>query len=186
MDKNYLVIQPLRLYGRSYKSGEVIEAAEEDVAELVGTALREATIVDQGETQLGDPDGKPALRALVMAEFDKYAHLPLREAFGRTYYAVSAIVGFDPDDDTQTGSTDDSTGSQPDLPPDDADQGDGTQSGPTDDAAAGQPDLSQDGAGQGDSPPSDAETAPTEEVTKPEAPAKKASAAKSTSTKAKK
>lgn len=60
MNKHYYVTQRVRLYGRSYEAGEVIEADDADVADLVGRALKEAQIVDQGETTLGDPGDPPA------------------------------------------------------------------------------------------------------------------------------
>ena len=145
MNKHYYVIQRVRLYGRSYEVGEVIEADDADVADLVGSALKEA---DRGETLLGNQDGKQFLRALVRAEFERRKHLPLAEALAQTYEAVAAQQQVN---DTGPAPTDaapavdvvqavDGTQSgQMDSPSSDTGQG-GDVTQETDDTQAGQPD----------------------------------------------
>ena len=62
MNKHYYVTQRVRLYGRSYEAGEVIEADEADVADLVGSVLRNAEIVNQAEVE---PPTEPPQAALI-------------------------------------------------------------------------------------------------------------------------
>lgn len=141
MEKNYLVMKRLRLYGRSYEVGEVIGADDADVADLVGRVLKEAHIVSQGEATLGDPNDPPVPLTNALDQ----AHQAVTEGT----QAVAALhqttdVGQDNDDgqsvgDTQPGRDGGDTPPADDTPPAQDDGQSDAGSNGTDSAPAQEP-----------------------------------------------